>query len=218
MKNRGMFDELKREFDASRAREAVKAFTRNEFDARFFPTSQDAVNEVLSLIPTGSRVGAGGSVTLQEIGILEALAQRGDEVVYHRPEMSPEENFNVRKSAILCPYFLCSANALTIRGELVNIDGIGNRVCGMIFGPHTVFILAGVNKIVTDLNEAISRVRNVAAPANARRLGINVPCVEKGICVNCKTPSNICRITVIMSRRPILTDVKVFIIGEALGL
>ncbi len=218
MMNKDMFDELRREFYALRAREAVKALKQNEFDARFFLTPQDAVKEVLSIIPPGSRVGAGGSVTLQETGILEALAMRGDDVVYHRPEMSPEESFNVRKSAISCPYFLSSANALTMRGEIVNTDGIGNRVCGTIFGPQTAFILAGVNKIVADLNEALSRVRNFAAPANAKRLGIDVPCVDKGICVNCKSQSNICRVTVIMSRRPILTDVKVFIIGEVLGL
>ncbi len=213
-----MFDEIKRAFEESRARQTVKALSKNEFDARFFYTSGEAVSTILEIIPPGSRVGAGGSVTLQEIGILQTLAERGDEVVYHRPDMDPLKSLEVRKEAISCPYFLCSANAITMRGEIVNVDGIGNRVSGTIFGPQTVFIVAGVNKIVSDLDEGISRVRNVAAPANARRLGIDVPCVEKGRCVNCKVPSNICRVTVIMSRRPMLTNVKVFIIGESLGL
>jgi hypothetical protein len=157
-------------------------------------------------------------VTLQELGVLGLLSDRGTKVVFHKPEMDPAESLSVRKEAVRAQFFLCSSNAITMQGEIVNTDGIGNRVAGMIFGPDTVIVLAGVNKLVADRDEAMSRVRNVAAPANARRLGLDLPCVEKGRCVDCRSPMNICRITTIISLKPIWTDLKVFLIGEHLGL
>ena len=119
---------------------------------------------------------------------------------------------------LLTGAFILSANAITIDGELVNTDGIGNRIAGMIFGPQTVIVIAGVNKIVENLDEALSRIRNIAAPANARRLGIDTPCVSTGRCVLCESPFNICRITAIIHRKPMLTDIKVFLVTEPLGL
>ena len=124
----------------------------------------------------------------------------------------------VRKEAVTCPYYLTSSNAITMEGELVNTDGIGNRVAGMIFGPEVVVVLAGANKLVEDRAEAFSRIRNVAAPANARRLGLDVPCVERGRCADCRTPQNICRVTSIVSLKPMWTDLKVFLVAEPLGL
>lgn len=212
------FDGLRGDFYASRGLAAVARLEKRGFGASYFESGAGAVEAVLELIPPGSAVGAGGSVTLRELGVLDRLAERGDETVYHRPEMDFEESMDVRRKAITCTYFLCSSNAVTMEGELVNTDGIGNRVCGMIFGPRTVVVLAGVNKLVQNRDEAFSRIRNVAAPANARRLGIDVPCVERGYCVDCRSPMNICRVTAIMSGRPMWTDVKVFLIGEPLGL
>ncbi|MCJ7652406.1 MAG: lactate utilization protein [Actinobacteria bacterium] len=213
-----VFDEVRKGFHTSRANEAVKGLSKRGFDARYFDSAGEAVEAVLDLIPPGSTVGAGGSVTLQELGVLERLSTRGDQVIFHRPEMDMGESLMARKEAIRAPYFLCSSNAITMEGELVNTDGIGNRVAGMIFGPETVIVMAGVNKLVADRDEAFSRVRNVAAPANALRLGLQVPCVERGRCVDCRSPMNICRITTIISMKPIWTDLKVFLIGEPLGL
>lgn len=216
--NADSFDELRGGFYASRGRAAVAKLEKRGFDARYFASGADAVDAVLETVPQGSTVGAGGSVTLRELGVLDRLTERGDATVYHRPEMEFEESMKVRGESITCTYFLCSSNAVTMKGELVNTDGIGNRVCGMIFGPRTVIVLAGVNKLVADRDEAFSRIRNVAAPANARRLGIDAPCVERGYCVDCNSPMNICRVTTIMSGRPMWTDVKVFLVGEPLGL
>lgn len=213
-----IFDELRGGFNASRGEAAVRKLQKNGFDARYFASAQAAADAVLETIPHGATAGAGGSVTLRELGVLERLAERGDAPVYHRPEMDFDESMRVRAEAITCDYFLCSSNAVTLEGELVNTDGIGNRVCGMVFGPRTVIVVAGVNKLVADREEAFSRIRNVAAPANARRLGLDVPCVERGYCVRCNSPMNICRVTMIMSARPMWTDVKVFLAGEALGL
>ncbi len=212
------FDHVRKGYMESRCAAAVKALDKNWFGARWFDNSEQLVAEVLKEIPKGSRIGAGGSVTLRETGLLEELEARGDELIYHRPEQEPEESMRVRKEAVTCPYFLCSSNAVTLEGELVNTDGIGNRITGMVFGPQVVYVVAGANKIVEDLPGAISRVRNVAAPANARRLGIDSPCVEKGRCVDCRAHSNICRVTSIMHKQPMWTQVKVFLVAEQLGL
>ena len=212
------FDEVRKGFHSSRANEAVKSLSKRGFDARYFDSAGEAVEAVLGIIPEGAAVGAGGSVTLQELGVLERLSENGARVIFHRQDMDLAESLSVRKEALRATFFLCSSNAITMEGELVNTDGIGNRVAGMIFGPETVIVLAGVNKLVADRGEAFSRVRNIAAPGNARRLGLDLPCVEKGRCVDCRSPMNICRITTIISLKPIWTDLKVFLIGEPLGL
>jgi hypothetical protein len=212
------FDDVRRGFCSSRGNEAVKVLSKRGFDARYFGSGNEAAETVLEIIPPGATVGAGGSVTLQELGVLERLSEKGARVIFHKPEMDLAESLSARKEALRATFFLCSSNAITMEGELVNTDGIGNRVAGMIFGPETVIVLAGVNKLVADRGEALSRVRNLAAPANARRLGLDLPCVKRGRCVDCRSPMNICRITTIISLKPIWTDLKVFLIGEPLGL
>lgn len=215
--SRGEFDEVRSGYHESRCAAAVKKLSGRGLDARSFSSSSEALEAILELIPQGSTVGAGGSVTLRESGLLERLEERGDELRFHTPDMGPEESMRVRKEAVTCRYFLCSSNAVTMEGELVNTDGIGNRVAGMVFGPETVIVLAGANKLVANREEAFSRIRNVAAPANARRLGIPAPCVEKGRCVDCRSPVNICRVTTIISGKPMWTDLKVFLAAEPLG-
>jgi len=212
------FDTLRQEYYQSRCESAVKSLGKRMFDARWFATADRAVKAVLDLVPAGSRVGAGGSVTIRETGLLESMNERGDQLVYHQPDMEAADSMAVRKEAITCPYFLCSSNAVTMEGELVNTDGIGNRLAGMIFGPDVVVVLAGANKLVEDRAEAFSRIRNVAAPSNARRLGLDLPCVERGRCVDCRSPLNICRVTSIISMKPMWTDLKVFLVAEPLGL
>lgn len=212
------FDGVRQGYWESRCDAAVKALSKGWIDARWFPSSDQAVRAVLDVIPSGSRVGAGGSITIRETGLLERLDARGDQLVFHAPDMEFAESMAVRREAVSCPYYLCSSNAITLEGELVNTDGIGNRVSGMVFGPDTVVVLAGVNKIVADREEAFKRIRNVAAPANARRLGMDTPCVERGQCVDCRTPTNICRVTTIISLKPMWTDLKVFLVAQPLGL
>jgi len=211
------FDEVRKGHQEARCEAAVKALKKGWFDARWFSTTGAAVKAVLDLIPAGSRVGAGGSVTVRETGLLEALASRGDRIVCHAPGMDRDRSTAARREAVSCPYFVCSSNAVTLEGELVNTDGIGNRVSGMVFGPDTVIVLAGVNKIVTDREEAFKRIKDVAAPANARRLGMDTACVKHGHCVDCRDPGNICRVTTIISLKPMWTDLKVFLVAEPLG-
>ena len=211
------FDDVRKGHRETRCEAAVRALERGWFDARWFSTPVAAVKAVLGLIPAGSRVGAGGSVTVRETGLLEALESRGDRLVYHVPGMDRERSMAVRREAVSCPYFVCSSNAITLEGELVNTDGIGNRVGGMAFGPDTVIVLAGVNKIVADREEAFRRIKDVAAPANARRLGVDTACVKQGHCVDCRDSNNICRVTTIISLKPMWTDLKVFLVAEPLG-
>ncbi|MBC7230703.1 MAG: lactate utilization protein [Actinobacteria bacterium] len=207
----------------ARCETAVKALTKREFDARFFPGREEVVRAVMEIIPPDAGVGCGGSWTTRQIGLLDALRERGNPVYAHEPGMDFEEATRVRREALLCPYYLCSANAVTLRGELVNTDGIGNRVAGTSFGPGTVIIVAGYNKLVPDLDAAFERIKEVAAPANAVRYGMAVPgmdaspCVQKGRCYDCTLPSSICRITTIIRQRPMMTDFKVFLVGESLG-
>lgn len=214
----GSPDEIRKSHEEARCASAAGRLVSRGFDARFFHDAESCIEAVLEAIPPGSDVGAGGSVTLRETGLLDTLAGRGDRVVYHRAELGIEGSLRARREALTCDFYLTSSNAVTMEGELVNVDGVGNRVAGMIFGPATVIVLAGSNKLVADRQDALNRIRNVAAPANARRLGLDLPCVEHGRCVDCRSPLNICRVTTIINMKPLLTDLKVFLVAEPLGL
>jgi hypothetical protein len=215
--------EVWEEYVRARCATAVNALQKREFDARFFPGREDTVRAVLNTIPGDAPVGCGGSWTTRQIGLLDALRERGNRVLAHEAGMDFEEATRVRKEALLCPFYICSANAITMRGDVMNIDGMGNRVAGISFGPGTVIIVAGYNKLVADLDAAFERIKEVAAPANAIRYAMAVPgmdqspCVEKGRCYDCTRPSSICRITTIIRQRPMMTDFKVFLVGESLG-
>lgn len=201
----------------ARCSTAVEALGKREMDARFFESREDVVRAVLEIIPSDAIVGCGGSWSTRQIGLLDALRERGNTVYAHEADMNFEESAHARREAMVSPYYLTSSNAITMRGELVNIDGVGNRVAAMSYGPSTVIVVAGYNKLVADLEGAMARIRDVAGPANAARYHMDTPCVEKGRCQDCNQPSRICRITTIITRRPILTDYKVFLVGEALG-
>ncbi len=202
---------------AARCGTAAEGLRKRGMDARVVAGREEAAAEVLSIIPPGSEVGCGGSVTVRELGLLEKLKERGDRVFAHEAGMSFEETTEARRRALLCPYYICSSNAITLKGELVNVDGIGNRVCGMTFGPATVVVVAGSNKLVADLDGAMARIRAVAAPANAMRYDLDTPCTRRGQCADCRSDVSICRVTVITSMRPMLTDLKVVLVPEDLG-
>ncbi|MDY6794766.1 MAG: lactate utilization protein [Actinomycetota bacterium] len=205
------------EYVEARCGTAVEAMAKKEMDARFFPSREGAVKAVLAIVPPDAEVGCGGSWTMRQIGLLDALRERGNTVLVHEPGMEFEEAMRIRRRALQAPYYLSSSNAVTMEGELVNVDGIGNRVSGISFGPGTVIIMAGYNKLVADLEGAMQRIREVAAPANAVRYNLDTPCAKKGRCTDCSGPSRICRITTIVGWRPMTTDLKVFLVGEQLG-
>ena len=201
-----------------RARKTVEKLEAHDFKALYMKSRQEAVEEIWKYITPKTRVGAAGSITIRELGILDQLEKQGNIVYDHwKPGLSKEKILEIRKSQMTSDLFLASVNAITLNGELVNIDGAGNRVNSHIFGPGKVILVVGYNKIVEDVQEGIKRVKNVAAPINAKRLNIDVPCAKLGKCVDCNSPNRICRVVVIHERRPLLTDMLIILVGEELG-
>ena len=196
----------------------LKALKKNGFLAYFFPEAQEARQFVLDAVSQGTRVGLGGSATLRQMGLVEGLKEKGAHLLDHWDEsLSFEETLRVRKEQLLCDVLLSSVNAVTEKGELVSRDGIGNRTSAMTFGPEKVFLLAGTQKIVADLPAALRRIDEVAAPMRAESLDMDLPCAKTKRCVDCNDPNRICRATLILHRRPMLTDITVILMGEPLG-
>jgi hypothetical protein len=211
-------DPIKQWWVEEKAKKAVEKLAAHDFKAIYVRTKEEAAQEVLKQITPKQKIGIGGSLTLRELGILEKLEAQGYTVYNHwKPGLSRESMLEIRKSQMTSDLFLSSVNAVTLNGELVNIDGIGNRVNSSIFGPGKVILVAGYNKIVEDVQEGIKRIKNVAAPLNARRLNIDVPCAKVGKCIDCNSPSRICRVIVIHERKPSLTDILIILVGEELG-
>ena len=197
----------------------IKALKKNNFDARFFPQASEALAEVWKMIPEGSTVGCGGSLTLSQIGFMEEAQKRS--VKFLNPlakGLSPEEAEKIRRQIFSADFFLASSNAVTEDGKLYNIDATGNRVGAMIYGPKKVILLCGVNKIVKDLAEAQKKVQEYTSPLNVKRLGSKNPCIQTGECSDCASPERICNAYVILAKKPRRTDFSIFIIGELLGL
>ncbi len=200
---------------------ASDSLRSNGFDVSAFDSVDVAVSKVLDLVDSGSEVGLGGSKTLRELGIPDSLRDKGFTVFDHWKAgdegASDEEILEIRREHLTSDVFISSSNAITETGELVNIDGIGQRVAAMIFGPKKVIIVAGVNKIVEDVDEAKKRVKNVATPMNAKRLGLKPPCTEKGKCLDCKSESRICNITSVIHRQPPETKTHIILLNKRLG-
>lgn len=194
----------------------IEALKRRGIEACFADNRDLARDELLKIIPDGETVGIGGSVTIQEIDLVDGLQRKGCNVLWHWICPS-EEMATVREKATRAKYFLCGTNALTIDGRLVNVDGIGNRVSAMIFGPETVIVVVGTNKIVPDLDAAFERIKNIASPLNARRLNLDLPCASRGKCTDCHHGSRICNVTTIIEGKPMITNLKVLLVGEELG-
>ncbi|RLF39994.1 MAG: lactate utilization protein, partial [Thermoplasmata archaeon] len=157
--------------------QVIEKLNQNGFHAQFFSDITSGVESLIAMIPEGARVGIGGSVTVRELDIINLLKQKGCTVVEHWTRQE-EDDDHLRREALSCEYYISSANAITEAGHLVNIDGIGNRIAALAYGPKVKFIVAGRNKIVKDLAAALWRIKNVAAPPNARRVGLPTPCAE----------------------------------------
>ena len=202
--------------ERKRAERTIENLKANRMDAFFVETAEEAVKLVKELIPEGSVCRVGGSRTLHETGII-TLLEDGNYDYRDSHAVPPEEIETARREAFFADYFLASANAITEDGEIYNVDGAGTRVAPIIFGPKNVILVAGTNKIVSDIAAAEDRLRNLAAPANAKRLGCKTPCAETGTCMNCKSPGRICCSYTLLGYQRIPGRIKVVIIGEHLG-
>jgi len=196
----------------------VKALKKHEFDAHFVSSVEEARTLILDMVSECETFGFAGSDTTRSLGLLEELKSRGKRVFDHwQEDLSKEEDMEIRLQQGRSDCFMCSANAVSATGEVVNVDGIGNRTSGMGFGPKKVIIVAGMNKVRPDLDSALKRVWEVAGPMRAKSLNMETPCAETGVCIDCNAPQRICRITTILHRKPRLTDVSVVLVNQSLG-
>lgn len=195
----------------------IKNLEKRRMEGHYCKTSKEAVKLALSFLPSGAAVGHGGSMTLEESGMIDALRNADIRFLDRATCKSPEDSKKMFHDSLMTDYYFMSTNAITTEGELVNIDGNGNRVAALIYGPENVIILAGMNKVAANVEEAISRVHAVATPMNCQRLGKKTPCASTGICADCLSPDCICNQVVITRRSGIQGRIKVILIGEELG-
>ena len=195
----------------------AEAMERRQFQAWYVSSAAEATEKLLELIGTEDTVGWGGSMTLNALGIKDALRQRGQKLLDRDAVSAPEEKTAVMRAALTADVFLMSANAITQSGELFNIDGNGNRVAALCFGPKSVIVVAGMNKVVADMDAAYARARHVAAPTNGVRFHGSTPCAQTGACADCLSPGCICaQLVETRFSRP-AQKIKVILIGEELG-
>ena len=199
---------------------AVESLNRNGFTAEYCNNAQEAVDYILKEADNAVTVGFGGSMSIADMRIIEAMQRLGKETLIHgAPGLTLEERREIMRRQLTCDLFLCGTNALTLSGALVNIDATGNRVGSMLFGPKKVIVVAGRNKLVDGtIDDAIKRVKDLASPPNAKRLNFKTPCATTGFCSDCNSPERICRITTIIDRKPRATDIQVLVVNEELGL
>ncbi|WP_338833391.1 hypothetical protein MHLNE_23440 [Moorella humiferrea] len=197
----------------------TEALKKRGFQASFCKTALEAREQVLNLIPDGASVGIGGSVTIRHLGLVEELKRRGHEIYDHWiPGISPEEDLVIRRRQLTCDVFLTGCNAITLDGRLINTDFTGNRVAAMIFGPKKTIMVAGINKIVRDIEAGLRRIKDVATPMNSYRRHWGKACAVAGHCVECNLPDKSCRVTTIIEMCPKGNpNFQIVLIGKNLG-
>lgn len=198
------------------AEQVIKAMESRNMEAYYASSKEDALAKALELIPEGSSVTWGGSMSIKEIGLTQALHE-GNYEVYDREMCStPEEKRQIALKAFDCDFFLSSSNAVSEDGVLVNIDGNANRVAAIAFGPRNVLMIVGMNKVVKTETDALSRAKHIAAPINAQRFG-GTPCTVTGECAQCKSPKCICCQTMITRFSQAPKRIKVILVNDDLG-
>ncbi len=199
------------------AKTVIKNLTKRGMEGYYCATKEEAVAKAMELMEDNSVVSWGGSMTLSETGMMDALRASNHTLIDRMTAKTPDEQREIYAKTVMSDYYFMSTNAITYDGELVNIDGNGNRVACLITGPKNVIILAGMNKLTTDVDSAIARVHNQAAPPNGVRLNLDTPCAKTGVCSKCLSPQCMCCDTVVvrMSRNP--GRIKVILIGESFG-
>lgn len=195
----------------------VKNLQKRGFEAYYCADSKEAVKLALSLIPQNDTVAWGGSMTVADIGLLDEV-KKSFKVIDRDTAKDQEERLEMMRQGLLSDTFLMGCNGISEDGQLVNIDGVGNRCAALIYGPKQVIIVAGMNKITKSVDDAFKRARNIAAPINAQRFeGLNTPCQKTGSCFDCLSENSICNQFVITRRCKPQGRIKVILVGETLG-
>lgn len=201
----------------AQAESLIPKFARRNMEAFYCETAKEAKELVLSMIPEGSTVTSGGSVTLEEAGILQEIQSPRYNYIERCFSKEPGEVQARFAQQVQADYYLLSTNAFTADGELVNIDGSSNRMAMLLHGPRNVIIVAGMNKLAMTREDALHRVRNIAAPPNAARLNKGTPCALTGFCGDCHGPGTICCNEVITRHSMIPGRIRIVLVGETLG-
>ncbi|MEF2836536.1 MAG: lactate utilization protein [Oscillospiraceae bacterium] len=195
----------------------VKNLTNHGFEAYYCENKEAALAKALELIPKGATVGWGGAMSAQQIGLLDAMNDGEYNAIDRDKAPNPEEREKAMRACLQADYFITGANAMSIDGQMVNIDGVGNRVAAIVYGPKYVVVIAGMNKVTDSLEAAVTRARTVAAPMNKQRFPLQTPCAVTGVCGNCKT-GGICNQLLITRNSKPIGRIKVILVGEELGL
>mgnify|MGYP004446793883 FL=1 len=207
----------KQTFYENQAKSIIHKLEARKMEGYYCPDKESAKAKVLELIgPNKKVVTYGGSMSLDEIGVKESVEEAGHDLLRREKYVTPEEKRECFAKQTLADVFMMSTNAITLDGELVNIDGSGNRVACLSFGPTEVIVVAGMNKVVSNVEEGIARSRNFAAPPNTVRLGCDTPCAKIGQCGNCLNDTICCQLVVTRASR-VPGRIKVILVGEELG-
>ncbi len=199
------------------AEKIIKGLESRNMEGFYAETKEEALKTALELIPEGSSIGWGGSVSVDEIGLKDAVCSGNYRIHDRNAAGTEEEKRQIELEVLGSDFLLCSSNAITEDGILVNIDGRGNRVAGIVYGPKNVIMVVGMNKVVKTLEDAWSRARNEAAPINAQRFPIQTPCKKTGSCADCKSPDTICCQFLVTRFSKVSKRIKVILVNEELG-
>ena len=203
---------------AKRGEVLVKNLKNRHFEAFYCETKEDALKKALELIPGDALVGWGGAMSAQQIGLMDALRAGGYRLIDRDKCETPEAREQAMRDCLFADVFLTGANGLSMDGEMVNIDGTGNRLAAINYGPREILVIAGMNKVMDTLEEAVRRARTGAAPLNKQRFGDGTPCAVTGKCGDCKSEKCICnQILITRHCRPV-GRIKFILVGEDLGL
>lgn len=209
--------EPRQSYYEKRAMRLIPKLRERHFDAYYCKDRADALRQALALIPEGSTVGWGGALSAQQIGLMDALHAGNYTVIDRDRTKTPEERKAAMKQCLLADVFVTGANALSMDGQMVNIDGMGNRVAAIAYGPESVIVIAGMNKAADSLEDALRRARTMAAPVNKQRFPGETPCMVTGVCGDCKSKNSICnQILITRNSRP-AGRIKVILVGDTLG-
>ena len=195
----------------------IKGLESRNMEGYYAENAEEALAKALEWIPEGSSVAWGGSMSIGEIGLKQAICEGNYQAYNIDAAKSPEEKRKIELITYDCDFFLASSNAITEDGVLVNVDGMANRVSAIANGPRNVIMIVGMNKVVKDVDNALSRARNEAAPINAQRFQLDTPCAKTGACFDCKSPDTICCQILITRYSKVPKRIKVILVNDELG-
>ena len=201
-----------------RAQVLVKNLHKRHCGAYYCETAEEALKKAMELIPEGASVGWGGAMSAEQVGLLDAVRQGNFRAIDRDKAASSQERNQIMRQCLTADWFITGANALSLDGEMVNIDGNGNRVAAIVYGPEKVLVIAGMNKVMDTLEDALTRARTVAAPMNKQRFETDTPCGVTGACADCLSDGCICNQILITRNCRAPGRIQVIIVGEELGL